>query len=390
MDSTNNGNAIKIHCDYFELKGIFYDCDVSNFEVIPNSYFDTEKNAIVLLDRTQLEYFYESYKNNQIEFDRICNMWEENNNLIVFWRCHFEPLGYIMDKDFILKKWNFKHITISDSELFKNEEGFYFDHFANLIHMVGCDKNGLYECLEDAITHTNEKSYDYYFSFFTPRIQKIHFLNKMIDNGIVSKCLVRMNKPFYDNEQILTNPENVKMIKPSIKKFYEENKIFRNFDEYRPYVRFNNFEMKMNETHSSSFIKTKDYDVSYIDLNAETHCIFDIPPANTEKVYKSLFTEKPFICIGSQKVYEELEKIGIDTYVDKFDLHILRDTNEPIEHIDSIIEFQKKNTNNIHSLFNELEDVRKKNRKLFIEHYKKITREVYDFVMSYYGELIKS
>ena len=33
---------------------------------------------------------------------------------------------------------------------------------------------------------------------------------------------------------------------------------------------------------------------------------------------------------------------------------------------------------------------RKKNRKLFLEHYKKITREVYDFVMGYYAELIKS
>ena len=77
-------------------------------------------------------------------------------------------------------------------------------------------------------------------------------------------------------------------------------------------------------------------------------------------------------------------------FVDKFDLHILRDTNEPIEHIDAIIEFQKKNINNIPLLFNNLETVRKKNRKLFLEHYKKITREVYDFVMGYYAKLIKS
>lgn len=390
MDSTNNKSIIKIHCDYAELKGMFYDCDISNFKIIPNSYFNTEKNAIVFLDRNAWHHFYESYKENREEFNRIQSLWKENNNLIVFWKCHFEPLGYIIDKDFILKKWDFNHITITDSEMFKDVDGFYFNHFANLIHMVGCDKNGLYECLEDEIVHSDIKKYDYYFSFFTPRIQKIHFLNRMIDEGVVHKSLIRMNKPFYDNEQYLTNTENLKWIKPSIKKFYNETKIFRNFDEYRPYVKFNNFNIKSDETHSSLYIKQKEYDTSYIDLNAETHCIFNIPPGNTEKVYKSLFTEKPFICIGAQKVYEELEKLGIDTYVDKFDLKILKDSNEPIEHIDSIIKFQKNNINNIQQLFIELEEVRKNNRKIFLNNYKKITREVYDFVLGYYGKFIES
>lgn len=390
MDTSNIKSNIKIHCDYSELKAMFYDCDISNIEIIPNSYFNTQPNAIVFLDRNAWEHFYESSKKDEEEFNRIQTMWEKNNNLVVFWKCHFEPLGYIMDKDFILKKWNFKHITITDSEMFKNEDGFYFNHFANLIHMVGCDKNGLYECLEDEIVHSDNKDYDYYFSFFTPRVQKIHFLNKMIDEGIVHKSLVRMNKPFYDNEQILTNKENLKWIKPSIEKFYNETKIFRNFDDYRPYVKFNNAGIKSNETHSSLYIKEKEYDKSYIDLNAETHCIFNIPPGNTEKVYKSLFTEKPFICIGAQKVYEELEKIGIDTYVSKFNLEILRDSNEPIEHIDAIIEFQKNNIDNIKSLFVELEEIRKNNRKIFLDNYKKITKEVYDFVMGYYGKLIES
>jgi hypothetical protein len=390
MDTANIRSNIKIHCDYSELKAIFYDCDISNIEIIPNSYFNTQPNAIVFLDRNAWEYFYESFKKNIEEFDRIQSMWKDNNNLVVFWKCHFEPLGYIVDKDFILKKWNFKHITITDSEMFKNEDGFYFNHFSNLIHMIGCDKNGLYECLEDTIVHSNSKEYDYYFSFFTPRIQKIHFLNRMIDEGIANTSLIRMNKPFYDNEQILTNKENLKWIKPSIKTFYDNTTIFRKFDEYRPYVKFNNFNIKSDETHSSLYIKQMEYDKAYIDLNAETHCIFRIPPGNTEKVYKSLFTEKPFICIGAQKVYEELEKIGVTTYVSKFGLEILRDTNEPIEHIDAIIEFQKNNINNIQSLFIELEEIRKNNRKIFLDNYKKITREVYDFVMSYYGKLIES
>lgn len=390
MDSTNIKRIIKVHCDYWELKAIFWDCDISNFEILPDSYFNTEKDAIVMLDRKQWEYFYNAHQMDEPEFNRIVNMWTENNNLIVFWNCHFEPLGYIRGKQFILKEWGFKHIHITDSDMFKNEEGFYFNHFSNLIHMIGCDKQVMVNHLEDEINHSMDKSYDYYFTFFSPRIQKIHLLNRMIDEGLSNRCLTRMNKPFYDNEQILTNPENLVYVKPSIKKFYEENKIFRKFDEYRPHVKFNNFSIKQDETHSGIFISTKEYDISYIDLNAETHCIFNIPPANTEKVYKSLFTEKPFICIGAQKVYEELEKIGIDTYVDKFDLKILRDTNEPIEHIDAIIEFQKKNIDNIPKLFEELSDVRKQNRKIFLDYYKKITREVYDFVMNSYAELIKS
>lgn len=390
MDSTNNRDTIKIHCDYSELKAIFWDCDTSNIEIIPNSYFNTQPNAIVMLDRKAWEYFYESFKTNEEEFIRIQNMWKENNNLIVFWKCHFEPLGYIREKDFILKKWDFKHITITDSELFKDEDGFYFNHFSNLIHMIGCDKEVLYQHLEDEIIYSNEKKYDYCFTFFSPRIQKIELLNKMIDNGIAHTCLTRMNKPFYDNEQILTNPENIPYIKSSIKKYYDENSIFRNFEEYRPYVKFNQIGIKQDETHSGVYISKREYDESYIDLNAETHCIFNIPPTNTEKVYKPLFTEKPFICVGAQKVYEELEKLGIDTYVDKFDLKILRETNEPIEHINAIIDFQKKNMGKIPQLFDELEEIRIKNRKIFLDNYKKITREVYDFVMSYYGKFIKS
>ena len=117
MDSTNNGSIIKIHCDYYELMGIFYGCDVSNIEIIPNTYFNTQQNAIVLLDRNQWEYFYEVFKHNDIEFRRICDMWEKNNNLVVFWKCHFEPMVNKIELDFILKKWQFKYLTITDLEI---------------------------------------------------------------------------------------------------------------------------------------------------------------------------------------------------------------------------------------------------------------------------------
>jgi len=390
MDSTNNGNIIKIHCNKSELKAMFYDCDISNFEIIPDSYFNTQKNAIVVLDRKQieeLEHFY--YKDNE-KYINIEKMWIENNNLIIFWHCYFEPLGYKQNEHITLRKWPFKYLTLSDYENYKHIDGFLFNHFMNLVHMIGLDTE-LINYLEMDIEHSIDKQYDYSFSFFSPRIHKIELLNKMIDGGTIENTLVNMNKPFYDNHKNKLSEDNtIKYVKENIKQIFKSKKIYRNFDDYQNYVNYNNGELKYYETYTTKYLKDKEYDMSYIDLNAETHCIFDIPPANTEKVYKSILTEKPFICIGAQKIYEELEKIGVNNYSKIFGLEILQNSNEPFEQIDYVIDFQKKNKNNIKSLFEDSTEIRKNNRKLFLDNYKKMTHQIYDFIISYYATSIKS
>ena len=391
MDTRNNKNIkIKIHCSDSQLKAMFYECDTSIYEIIEGNQFETENDAIVILSRTDIEHFEKSINNlwSSKEIDRIINMWKNNNNLVIFWRCHFEPLAYKTSSGVITNKWPFHNITITDFEDFKNLKNFYFNHFSNLIHYFALDSE-LFNIVFEEIPHTENKEYEYYFSFFSPRIHKIEFLNKIIDNNLSDITLIKMNKPFYDNQgNKLTDNENLTFVKQSCKKYYNENKIFRDFEEYRPYIKYNDFNLKMQETYTSNYLK-KDFDKSYIDLNAETHCIFLINPANTEKVYKSILAEKPFICIGAKKIYEELEKIGINNYAKIFDLEILQNSNEPFEQIPYIINFMEKNKGKIKNLFYELTEIRKQNRIKFLEHYKIVTKEIYEYINSYYATNVK-
>jgi hypothetical protein len=392
MDTRDNKNIkIKIHCSYEQLKSMFYGCDTSMYELIEGKQYHTEKDAIVILDRRDIEHFEKSINNlwSSEEINRIINMWKNNNNLVIFWRCHFEPLEYESSKGIITNKWPFHNITITDFEDFKKLKNFYFDHFSNLIHYFGLDSE-LFNIVFEQIPHTENKEYEYYFSFFSPRIHKIEFLNKIIDNNLSCVTLVKMNKSFYDNQgNRLTDDQTLHFIKKNCKEYYNKNKIFRDFEEYRPYIKDNDYNLRNKETYTSDYLKI-DFNKSYIDLNAETHCIFFIKPANTEKVYKSILAEKPFICIGAKKIYDELEKIGINNYAKIFNLEILQNSNEPFEQIPHIINFMQKNNGKIKGLFYELTEIRKQNRIKFLEHYRTVTKEIYEYINSYYATNVKS
>jgi hypothetical protein len=392
MDTRDNKNIkIKIHCSYEQLKSMFYGCDTSMYELIEGKQYHTEKDAIVILDRREIEHFEKSINNlwSSEEINRIINMWKNNNNLVIFWRCHFEPLKYKSSEGIITNKWPFHNITITDFEDFKKLKNFYFDHFSNLIHYFGLDSE-LFNIVFEQIPHTENKEYEYYFSFFSPRIHKIEFLNKIIDNNLSCVTLVKMNKSFYDNQgNRLTDDQTLHFIKKNCKEYYNKNKIFRDFEEYRPYIKDNDYNLRNKETYTSDYLKI-DFNKSYIDLNAETHCIFFIKPANTEKVYKSILAEKPFICIGAKKIYDELEKIGINNYAKIFNLEILQNSNEPFEQIPHIINFMQKNNGKIKGLFYELTEIRKQNRIKFLEHYRTVTKEIYEYINSYYATNVKS
>ena len=122
--------------------------------------------------------------------------------------------------------------------------------------------------------------------------------------------------------------------------------------------------------HLLYYFKDREYDSSYFDLVGETHCIFGLKHGFfTEKSIKPILSEKFALIFGSNKVYSEYEKIGIDLFLDDFGLQGIQTKNE-LEQIDMIIDFLKnKNRSHIRNIFIEKTEVIKQNKQKLITHY---------------------
>jgi hypothetical protein len=93
--------------------------------------------------------------------------------------------------------------------------------------------------------------------------------------------------------------------------------------------------------HLLYYFRDKEYDVSYFEIVGETHCIFNLKHGFfTEKSLKPILSEKFALIFGSNKVYKEFKRIGIDLFLDEFGLNGIEDKNE-LEQIDMIIGFLK-------------------------------------------------
>ena len=83
----------------------------------------------------------------------------------------------------------------------------------------------------------------------------------------------------------------------------------------------------------------KEYDLSYIDIQGETHILYNtMYPIFTEKSYQPIFFEKMFLLYGGNCFYEVLDKLGGHNFKDEL---LLPDTyftmNNPYEQIDTTV-----------------------------------------------------
>jgi len=82
------------------------------------------------------------------------------------------------------------------------------------------------------------------------------------------------------------------------------------------------------------------------------------------------------LIFGSNKVYREFKRIGIDLFLDDFKLNGIEDKNE-LEQIDMIIDFLKnKKQNDIRNIFIEKTDTIRQNKQNLINHYCKIMNNI--------------
>jgi len=109
----------------------------------------------------------------------------------------------------------------------------------------------------------------------------------------------------------------------------------------------------------------------------ETHCIFNLKYGFfTEKSIKPVLSEKFALIFGSNKVYEEYNRIGINLFLEDFGLNGIENKNE-LEQIDMIVNFLKdKNVDNIKNVFIKNTPLLRENKQKLIRHYCNIMNNI--------------
>ena len=121
----------------------------------------------------------------------------------------------------------------------------------------------------------------------------------------------------------------------------------------------------------------EEYNESYIEVVGETHCIFDLKYGFfTEKSIKPVLSEKFVMIYGSNKVYKEYKRIGIELFLNELGIYDIEEKNE-LEQIDRIVNFLKKcDKEYLKKLYIEKYDILKNNKKILFDYYCKIMNKI--------------
>jgi hypothetical protein len=405
----NNGfNTLKIQSVDNKIDiNHYFDIDIFNkiqnskniFE-IDSLYVNPTENLTIICDR-QLWYrfYFPLLKNQKEEFDKLEKIYVEKNVEVFFNFAILEAVNYEDEEDYFLYDFKFKHIKISDYELFENKKNFYYDSFYSLYHLLAEGQMNvvLYPNLKYGygeyhidfnkifynfnINNRLDRNSVYSHTCLKPRYHRIKFLLEANKNGILNIGENNVNIQFIKEYEDATNSN---FIHTDNTKKHSKNHI--NYFNKKLYDDFLNIIDKINITpdnpeflydHLRNYFKDEEYNNSYIDVTGETHCIFDLKYGFfTEKSIKPILAEKFLMVYGSNKVYKEFKRIGIDLFLNDFNLNGIENKNE-LEQIDMIVNSIKKlNKNELKKLYIKKYDSIKRNKEKLFEHYCKIMNNV--------------
>jgi hypothetical protein len=383
--------------------------DINIFQKIQNSknifeidslYINPTENLTIICDR-QLWYrlYLPLLRYQKDEFDKLEKKYVEKNVEVFFNFAILEAVNYEDEEDYFLYDFKFKHIKISDYELFKGKNNFYYDSFYSLYHLLA-------EGQMNVILYPNTKygNFEYHIDFkkifnnfninnrlyrnqiyshtcLKPRYHRIKFLLEADKNNILKYGENNVNIQFIEEYKNAT--ENGFIHTDNTKK-HTKNHI--NYFNKEFYQKFLNIIDKINVTaddpdflydHLRNYFKYEEYNNSYIDVTGETHCIFDLKYGFfTEKSIKPILAEKFVMVYGSKKVYSEYKRIGIDLFLDEFGLNGIEDKDE-LEQIDMIINCLKTlDKEKIKKLYIKKYDTIKRNKEKLFEYYCNIMNNI--------------
>jgi len=297
--------------------------NLENIFDVDSYYINPIENLTIICDR-QLWYrfYFPLLKNHKELFNKLEDLYVEKNVQIFFNFAILEAVNYEDEEEYFLYDFKFKHIKISDYELFKDKKNFYYDSFYSLYHLLAEPQfkeilypNSVYSTFEYHIdfkkTFENfningslEKQSIYSHTCLKPRYHRIKFLLAADENGVLSIGENNVNIQFIEEykhaieeEKIFTDGTNIHS-KNHLKYFNKE--LYENFLKIIHKINVTPNDQKFLYDHLFNYFNNKEYNKSYIDITGETHCIFDLKYGFfTEKSIKPVLAEKFVMIYGS-------------------------------------------------------------------------------------------
>lgn len=409
VDSVNQTTSnLKINSDG-EIIDIIHHIDVNIYNKLQNCksildldtlYVNPVSDLTIICDR---KLWYELYvpliRSEENLFSILEKRYVEKNVTVLFNFAILEAVNYETEKNEFLYDFKFNTIKLTDYELFKNKKNFYYDSFYSLFHIL-CE--GQLNSIVNKNLKFGSNQYPIYFGDFfenfdltntiyryklynhtclKPRYHRIKFLLEADKKNILDKGRNNINVKFLN--EYLGNVHSGNCKTDNSKKFSENHKKYFNIQLFENLNRILN---KINITddapnflynHLENYFLKKEYNEAYIEVVGETHCIFDLEYGFfTEKSLKPILSNNFLMVYGSNKVYSEFKRIGVELFLNEFGINGIENENE-IEQINIITNALKKLTfDGISNFYIKNHSILKNNRKILIEYYCNIINSI--------------
>jgi len=397
----NCGEKIKIHHyiqnPYNILNELKSFDGVTTIDLLYSNPID---NLIIVVDRKiWSELYLPMMKTNPIEFDKLEKIYVERNVKVLFNFAFLEANEYETDEKYFRYDFKFNHIKMTDYELFDGCKNFHYDSFYCMFHLMaegqlshllfpGCKYDNyqynldFYDMFKNFnISHRITKPYVYSNLALKPRFHRVQFLLKAKESNVLKTGLNSINEKFLSeyaqavNEGHIYTDHTKTHTDNHIRYFTKEN--FNKLQSIRNEINVTPLNAPFEYDHLLYYFKDREYDLSYFDVVGETHCIFNLKYGFfTEKSIKPVLSEKFALIFGSNKVYKEYKRIGIDLFLEDFRLNGIENKNE-LEQIDMIVHFLKdKNVDTIKNVFIKNTPLLRENKQKLITYYCKIMNNI--------------
>jgi hypothetical protein len=397
----NNGEKIQINHyiqnPYDKLNELKSFDNITSLDLLYTNPID---NLIIVIDRKIWSEFYlPLMKTNSIEFFKLEQLYVERNIKVLFNFAFLEANEYEIDEKYFRYDFKFNHIKMTDYELFDGDKNFHYDSFYSMFHLMAEGQfthflfthystgklpynDNFYDVFNNLnILHNIDKPYVYSSQALKPRFHRVQFLLKAKESDILKTGLNSINEKFIleysqaAREGHIYTDHTDTHTNLHIHHFTTEN--FNKLKSIRNEINVTPLNAPFEYDHLLYYFRDKEYDTSYFEVVGETHCIFNLKYGFfTEKSIKPILSEKLPLIFGSNKVYSEYERIGINLFLDEFGLQGIQTKNE-LEQIDMIIGFLKdKDIDNSKKLFIEKTPILKENKEKLTKHYCKIMNDI--------------
>ena len=371
-----------------------------------NILYNPSENLIILADRwifaSVFVGLFERYGISYIK--KLEKIYKEKNVKVILANSYFEPLDY---ETFHFSACNypydFEFIRFSDYPLFENCKNttvntFYslwnyiydilaYDVSPNNRPKIEMGDEVYNDWLDTLVKPKEERPYVFGMLGGKPRYHRLYFINKCIENGLVDKGYLTMNKWFLDEYHRFIDDDNLytdgaQTLKPDVKKYW--NRDFYKDKEYYKDIK-DPLGEELRFEYSTQNIVNQEYNESYIEVIAETHILWDkLYGFWSEKTYHGVFFEKLFVSVGANRFYKEFEKLGGHTFIKELGINpLFLEEDDPIIQMDYLIEaFDKISLDDAKRIYTENLPKIKENKSIILDWIYKNTEFLRDYILT--------